>query len=197
MLLIININQIINSSRLRSNGQKREMKKYIVLLRGINVSGKNKLPMAELRELLNKLKFTNVQTYIQSGNIILDSDEPKSVVFQKIKDGIATKFGYDVPVIARTVQEWEKAIANNPYPTENHKIVSFTFLSEVSTETTIEVNITNDGVYTIKNDMVYMYCPDGFGRTKLTNNLFEKKLKVTATSSNYRTTMKLLELAKA
>ena len=59
------------------------------------------------------------------------------------------------------------------------------------------MNITNDDVYTITNDTVYMYCPDGFGSTKLTNNLFEKKLKVTATSRNYRTTMKLLELAKA
>ena len=173
------------------------MKKYIVLLRGINVSGKNKLPMAELRELLNELQFQNVQTYIQSGNIILESNKSKLEICQIIKDGIFSKFGYDVPVIVRTISELEKAIANNPYPTENHKIVSFTFLSEETMETSISVNITNDDVYTITNDVVYMYCPDGFGSTKLTNNLFEKKLKVTATSRNYRTTMKLLELAKA
>lgn len=160
------------------------------------MSGKNILPMAELRELLTELKFENVQTYIQSGNIILNSDLSKEQVVEMVKNGVASKFGYDVPVLARTISEWEKAIVNNPYPTENHKIVSFTFLSEVTKETTIEVNSTNDDVYAIINDMVYMYCPGGFGRTKLTNNLFEKKLKVTATSRNFRTTMKLLEMAK-
>jgi len=160
------------------------------------VSGKNILPMAELRELLAKLKFENVQTYIQSGNIVLNSDLSKEDVIEGVKKGIGTKFGYDVPVLARTIDEWEKAIENNPYPTGNHKIVSFTFLNVAPTETSIAVNITNDDVYTMVNDMVYMYCPDGFGRTKLTNNLFEKKLKVTATSRNFRTTMKLLEMAK-
>ena len=173
------------------------MKTYIVILRGINVSGKNKLPMAELRELLSRMKFENIQTYIQSGNVIVNSTKSKTEVATLVKAGIKKQFDYDVPVLVRTVEEWEKAIANNPYPTENHKIVSFTFLSEVPDATTIEVNITNDDVYTIANDMVYMYCPGGFGSTKLTNNLFEKKLKVTATSRNYRTTMKLLELAKA
>jgi uncharacterized protein (DUF1697 family) len=151
--------------------------------------------MAELRDLLNDIKFDNVQTYIQSGNIVLNSDLSKDEVIEKVKSEIASKFGYDVPVLVRTISEWEKAIANNPYPTENHKIVSFTFLSEVPKETTVAVNITNDDVYSVIDDMVYMYCPGGFGRTKLTNNLFEKKLKVTATSRNFRTTIKMLELA--
>ena len=172
------------------------MNTYIVILRGINVSGKNKLPMAELRLLLSKLKFENVQTYIQSGNIILNSDLSKEQVVEKVKNGITSKFGYDVPVLARTISEWEKAIVNNPYPIENHKIVSFTFLSEIAKEKKIDVNITNNDKYKVVEDMVYLYCPDGFGRTKLTNNLFEKKLKVTATSRNFRTTMKLLEMAK-
>ncbi|MFT4576581.1 MAG: hypothetical protein ACI9SI_001509 [Polaribacter sp.] len=173
------------------------MKTYIVILRGINVSGKNILPMAALREMLSSLQFENIQTYIQSGNIVLNSELSKEEVIGKVKRGIASKFGYDVPVLARTIDEWKNAITNNPYPTENHKIVSFTFLNEVPVKTTIEVNITNDDVYTVVNDMVYMYCPDGFGKTKLTNNLFEKKIKVTATSRNFRTTMKLLEMAKA
>ena len=173
------------------------MKTYIVILRGINVSGKNILPMVALRELLSSLKFENVQTYIQSGNIVLNSELSKEEVIVKVKNGIASTFGYDVPVLARTIDEWERAIAKNPYPTENHKIVSFTFLSEVPIETAVAVNSTNDDVYTVVNDMVYIYCPGGFGSTKLTNNLFEKKLKVTATSRNYRTTMKLLALAKA
>ena len=168
---------------------------FIILLRGINVSGKNKLPMADLRELLNDLGYQNVQTYIQSGNIILDANEDKVTVCNKIKEAIKEKFGYDIPVLARTIDEWRKAIDNNPYPTENHKILCFTFLSEIPKENTFEVNVTNDDEYTIVDDVAYIYCPGGFGSTKLTNNLFERKLKVTATSRNLRTTLKLLELS--
>lgn len=172
------------------------MKKYIVLLRGINVSGKNKLPMAELRDLLNDLKFQNVKTYIQSGNIILDSDETKSVVCEKIKEGIANKFEYDVPVLARTIDEWEKAVKNYPFSLENEKIVAFTFLDKSVEIDVIEVNGIKDDLYQISDNIVYLYCPSTFADTKLSNNLFERKLKVTATTRNLRTTLKLLELAK-
>ena len=171
------------------------MKKYIVLLRGINVSGKNKLPMAELRELLNDLGFQNVQTYIQSGNIILEADEGKSVICNKIKESIQTKFGYDVPVIARTISEWKKAIVNYPFSTDNPKIVAFVFLNKKVYETKIDVKGINNDEYLIDNDMVYIHCTTGFGKTKLSNNLFERKLNVTATTRNYNTTLKLLELA--
>ena len=171
------------------------MKKYIVLLRGINVSGKNKLPMEELRDLLNDLGFQNVQTYIQSGNIILESGEGKSVTCNTIKEGIQNKFGYDVPVIARTIPEWKKAIAKYPFPVDNTKIVAFVFLNRKIYETKIDVKDINDDEYLIEKDMVYIHCPTGFGKTKLSNNLFERKLNVTATTRNYNTTLKLLELA--
>ena len=171
------------------------MKTYIVLLRGINVSGKNKLPMAALRELLNELEFQNVQTYIQSGNIVLDSEENKTTICKKIKDGIKKQFGYDVPVIAKTISEWKKAINNYPFPIDNPKIVAFVFLDKKTSETNIEANGINDDEYKIDNDMVYIYCPSTFAKTKLSNNLIERKLKVTATTRNYNTTLKLLTLA--
>ena len=172
------------------------MKTYIILLRGINVSGKNKLPMADLRTLLNDLGFKNVQTYIQSGNIILESEEGKSVVCNKIKEGIQRKFSYDVPVIARTIPEWKKAIAKYPFPIDNTKIVAFVFLNKKVYETKIEVKGINNDEYLIDNDMIYIYCQSGFGKTKLSNNLFERKLNVTATTRNYNTTVKLLALAE-
>ena len=171
------------------------MKKYIVLLRGINVSGKNKLPMADLRDLLNDLEFQKVQTYIQSGNIVLESDKNKIEICQKIKDGIFTKFGYDVPVIARTIPEWEKAIENYPFPLDNEKIVAFSFLDKATEIEKIEFKNIGEDQYKIDKNVVYIYCPNGFGKSKITNNLFEKKLKVIATTRNFRTTMKLLELA--
>ena len=172
------------------------MKKYIVLLRGINVSGKNKLPMAELRTLLIDLGFKNVQTYIQSGNIILESDEGKSVICNKIKDGIQTKFSYDIPVIARTIPQFKKAIASYPFPTENTKIAAFVFLSKKVYETKIDINNIDNDQYLIDNDMIYIYCETGFAKTKLSNNLFERKLNVRATIRNYNTALQLLELSK-
>ena len=172
------------------------MKTYIVLLRGINVSGKNKLPMADLRELLSKLNFQNVQTYIQSGNIILESDKTKKQICAIIKEGIHTRFGYDVPVIIRTIAEWKKVIATYPFPTNNTKIVAFVFLNQKTSETKIEVKGIKDDEYLIDNDKIYIYCPSGFANTKISNNMFERKLKVTATTRNYNTTLKLLELAK-
>lgn len=172
------------------------MKKYIVLLRGINVSGKNKLPMAELRNLLNDLGFKNVQTYIQSGNIILESEKLKSEICKIIENGILDKFGYDVPVIIRTIPEWEKVIESYHFSTKNEKIVAFSFLNKVPEETIIEIKNIGEDKYKVDNDVVYLNCPSGFGKTKLTNNTIEKKLKVIATTRNLRTTLKLLELAK-
>jgi uncharacterized protein (DUF1697 family) len=172
------------------------MKRFITLLRGINVSGKNKLPMADLRDLLNALEFKNVQTYIQSGNIILDTDKSKIEVCQNIKEGILSKFGYDVPVLARTISEWEKVISKYPFSIENEKIVAFTFLNIGTKELVIEIKNIGEDQYKIVDDVVYLNCPKGFGLTKLTNNVIEKKLNVIATTRNLRTTLKLLELAK-
>jgi len=166
-------------------------------LRGINVSGKNKLPMVELRELLNDLGFESIQTYIQSGNIIVTSEDSKTTICKKIKEGIANKFGYDIPVIARTIPEWKKAIKGYPFPLDNEKIVAFTFLDRKPEVIEIEINNIGEDKFKIENDVVYFYCPNGFGKSKITNNLFERKLKVTATTRNLRTTLKLLELAKA
>ncbi len=171
------------------------MKRYIILLRGINVSGKNKLPMADLRDILHELEFQNIQTYIQSGNIILDSEASKELICQKIKEAIVTKFGYDVPVLARNVEEWKKTLENYPFSLENEKIVGFAFLDRKTQETEISIKGIKEDKYKIVDDVVYLYCPSGFGKTKLTNNAIEKKLQVTATTRNLKTTIKLLELA--
>ncbi|MFD2530692.1 MULTISPECIES: DUF1697 domain-containing protein [Polaribacter] len=172
------------------------MKKYIVLLRGINVSGKNKIPMVTLRELLNDLEFQNVQTYIQSGNIILTSEQSKLEVSKRIKKGILKKFDLDIHVIVKTVLELNEIIKNYPFSLENEKIVAFTFLDKISDKETIEVKNIGEDLYKIVKDVVYLNCKSGFGKTKLTNNVLEKKLDVNATTRNLKTTLKLAELAK-
>ncbi|CAM1344546.1 DUF1697 domain-containing protein [Tenacibaculum amylolyticum] len=172
------------------------MKTYIVLLRGINVSGKNKIPMADLRKILNDLGFQNVQTYIQSGNIILNSQETKVEVCNKIHHAITSEFGFEIPVIARTPKEWEEMLENYPFTQENEKIVAFTILEKTTSETVMEIKGINEDQYQIHRDVVYLYCPSGFGKTKLTNAAIEKKLNTTATTRNLKTTRKLLQLAK-
>lgn len=167
---------------------------YIILLRGINVSGKNKLPMAELRELLNNLRFQNVQTYIQSGNIVLESDSSKTQVGKEIKQAIKNKYDYDVPVLVKTIDEWQKAIANNPFKNVEEKQLYFTFLSDIPKEKTITIDAKQDE-FKIIEDVIYVNAVGGYGKTKLNNNFFEQKLKVTATTRNFKTTMKLIELA--
>ena len=172
------------------------MKTYIVLLRGINVSGKNKLPMADLRQILSRLGFQNVQTYIQSGNIILESDLQKEVICNKIKNGIQDKFGFEVPVLIRTIPELQITIEKYPFSIENEKIVAFSFLDQITKETVLEIRNIGEDTYKIVDDVVYLYCKSGFGKTKLTNNIIEKKLNRIATTRNFKTTLKLLELAK-
>jgi len=184
--------KIENSSPLERLGEAT----YIVLLRGINVSGKNKIPMADLRDLLNSLQFQNVQTYIQSGNIILESDKSKTAIGEIIKEGILSKFGFDIPIIVRTTPEWQKAIENYPFSLENEKIVAFTFLDRKSEIKEIEINNIGEDQYKINGDVVYLSCPSTFAKTKISNNLLEKKLQVIATTRNLRTTLKLLELAQ-
>lgn len=181
-----------NSSPLERLGEA-----FIVLLRGINVSGKNKLPMADLRGLLSNLGFKNVQTYIQSGNIILNSDKPKSEISSIIQKGILEEFGYDVPVIVKIKSELQRAVEQYPYSKENEKIVGFSFLEKPTEIVDIDIKNIGEDQFTIDKDVIYFYCPNGFGKSKITNNLFERKLKVQATTRNLRTTLKLIELAHA
>ncbi|MDY0781118.1 DUF1697 domain-containing protein [Tenacibaculum sp. IB213877] len=171
------------------------MKTYIVLLRGINVSGKNKLPMAELRQLLKDEGFQNVQTYIQSGNIVVASQKNKDEVTQSIHQVIKNTYGYEVPVLVKTVQEWQKAIDNNPFKAVEEKQQYFTFLSQKPSQVTIEVDAKEDE-FKLIDEVVYVNAVGGYGSTKLNNNFFENKLKVSATTRNLKTTLKLFEMAK-
>lgn len=168
------------------------MTKYIVLLRGVNVSGKNKLPMKDLREALNSLGFQNVQTYIQSGNIVLDSTKSKQEVEEMVSHAIQNQFGYEVPSFAYTEEDWRIILDECPYQ-EGEKKVYFTFLDQIPEVTDIDIKKAETDEFTIIENMVYLSCLS-YGKTKLSNNLFEKKLQVKATSRNYKTTLKLFEM---
>jgi uncharacterized protein (DUF1697 family) len=180
------------------------MKTFIALLRGINVSGHKKIKMAELREQLNKAGLTNVQTYIQSGNIVFNSDQNSTSKLQAlIHKTILDGFGFDVPTTLLTLDYLVQANQNNPYSKEAEEKGNqafITFLSQEPEQERIELLRSIDyspDVYHIDKTNIYLYCPNGAANSKISNNLFENKLKVSATTRNFKTVWKLIEMASA
>jgi len=178
------------------------MNKYIVLLRGINVGGKNKLPMAELRILLSENGYKNVTTYIQSGNIFLNSAKTVDEINENIKLLLKQQFGYDVPVVTLTAEEIKTCFTENPFlkVEEDVKNLHVTFLNTIPENNlveNIEINSENNDSYTIIGKTIYLHTPDGYHKTKFSNTQFEKKLKTQATTRNWRTTTKLYEMITA
>lgn len=178
------------------------MHTYICLLRGINVSGKNKIKMADLRALLSRHDFLNVTTYIQSGNIRLESPDTKPLeVGKKIKDIIQEEYGYDIRVLVLESNQLSNVIPDNPFLSkgrnEDIKYLSVTFLSSLPHQDLVDA-IKNfkhkEDEFIIIDDRIYIFTPGGYGRTKLTNNFFERKLKVSCTTRNWKTTLKLVEM---
>lgn len=176
------------------------MKTYIVLLRGVNVSGKNIVKMAVLKTVLIDNCFKNVTTYIQSGNVILSSDLSKEAVSNKIQQLIYDHFQLQIAVFCLDLQEMEFALKNNPF-TENiepNKLF-FTFLNEEPAADLLadlqKIDFVNDQ-FKVIDKVLYFYLPNGMSNSKLNNNFFEKKLKVTATGRNLNTIHKLIDLAK-
>ena len=175
------------------------MNTYIALLRGINVSGQKKIRMAELREQLAELPYENIQTYIQSGNIVFQSPEkPLAQLAKEIRGKIAEHYEFDVPTLIKTPAEMEAVVANNPFANEDLKRVYVTFLEPAPEQVQIDVLGEVDyspEQYVIQGKILYLFSPLGRGTSKLSNNLFEKKLKVDATTRNWRTVNKLIEMA--
>ncbi|NQY05235.1 MAG: DUF1697 domain-containing protein [Flavobacteriaceae bacterium] len=169
---------------------------YIAILRGINVGGHRKLPMAALRELLNDLGLSEVKTYIQSGNLIFKSKNTNIKSLEvAIEQAIKKQFNYEVPTLIREVSAWERAFSNNPYKDKDPKKVSFTFLSDTPEEK-LESFISDYDEFIHIDDVVHVYCQNGYRKSKLHNNFFEKKLNVKATTRNWNTVNKLLTMAK-
>ncbi|WP_296380542.1 DUF1697 domain-containing protein [Winogradskyella sp.] len=175
------------------------MQTYIALLRGINVGGHKKVPMAELRELLTKSGLENVKTYIQSGNIIFQSLEAnkgklEAVIHKSIKD----YFGFGVPILVRSKDEIETILNDCPFPEEKKVSGYFIMLSEIPEKNLMDETskeVFSGEEFIITKNCVYIFYTLGAGKAKLGINWFERKLKVNATARNYRTMVKLLSLS--
>lgn len=175
------------------------MKTYIALLRGINVSGQKKVPMAALRELLSDSGLKGVETYIQSGNVIFKSPEKDIQKLElKIHEAIKTHFGFEVPILVKTPEYLQGVFDNCPFPEEKKTNSYFTLLYTVPDKNLIKeaanMSYPNEE-FVITNDCIYFYCSTGYGKAKYSNNFFERKLKTTATARNYKTMVKLIAMS--
>lgn len=176
------------------------MSTYISLLRGINVSGQKKIRMQDLKALYESLGFKKVDTYIQSGNVVFDTRVAD--IRQAIEKAIAKEFGFDVPVLLRTADELGEILTANPFLTRPGIDISklhVSFLDQEPAVSDIEnLSQVQSGAdeFQVLGQQVYLYCPNGYGRSKLTNTVLEKKLGTGATTRNWKTVLQLCEMAR-
>jgi uncharacterized protein (DUF1697 family) len=179
------------------------MNTYISILRGINVSGKNLIKMNSLKEMYEDMGFQNIRTYIQSGNVVFKCLEINLQKLEKlISEAIFKQFALNVPVLVREYSELKSILSRNPFQNdlkEDNSKLHITFLSTSPEKHFIE-HIDSESYlpdkFYIMERTVYLFCPNGYGKTKLNNNFFENKLGVTATTRNLKTLMELVKIAE-
>lgn len=171
---------------------------FVSLFRGINVGGANKVRMDALKELHEALGLKDVITYIQSGNVVFRSDDtdPASLA-RRIEDAFAEKFGFRVAVMVRTAAQLDEIIAHSPFQgqaTKETKWILVLFLADRPPETALEeLRQAYQGPeeFYLVGQELYVYFPEGVGRSKLTSALMEKKLKTAGTGRNWNTVLQL------
>lgn len=175
---------------------------YICLLRGINVTGKKPINMLALKKMFEELGFTGVQTYIQSGNIVFGAvDRSVTELEKSISGRIQQTFGFEVPAIVLDNRELNEIVRNNPFAGDPDKDSSFfhlTLFSAMPESNPVEklLRKRSDGEEVVCiGRSVYLYCPNGYGRTKLTNTFIEKVAGCSASTRNWRTINELMRMA--
>ena len=174
---------------------------YITLLRGINLGGHKTIRMEQLRACFEGLGFQNVRTHVQSGNVVFETGKGLTAVLSdKISKCIQREFGFPVSIVIRTAKEMGEIVRANPFlkkPGIDHSKLHVTFLSAVAPVTAtkdLEPLALSAEQFRINGREIYLYCPEGYGRTKLSNNAIEKKLGLVATTRNWKSVNALLSL---
>jgi uncharacterized protein (DUF1697 family) len=172
------------------------------MLRGINVSGQKKIRMPELKRLYESLGLANVETYVQSGNVVFDSPEPDaSKLAELIEARIERVFGYQVSVFIRDAGDFRQIIDSNPFLNQRNEDpdkLHVTFLYRAPSTAawdTLDAPDNEADEFVPGEKEIFLFCPNGYGRTKLSNNFFERKLGVPATTRNWRTVNALYAIA--
>lgn len=174
------------------------MQTFVLLLRGVMPTGRNKVPMIELRKALQRVGFTNVRTYIQSGNVVLQSNSDPSSIQKQVHDVIAQEIGADISIIARTPEQIKRILECNPFRLEDSARTYFSMLEFPPAESLVEelqnITFAPDTVTLIDNTIYTLYATK-HSDSKFNNNFFERKLKVVATTRNFNTLSHLLEMS--
>jgi uncharacterized protein (DUF1697 family) len=191
------------------------MASHVALLRGINVGGRNKVPMAGLREVVATLGHTGVTTYIQSGNVLFSTAETDNAkLASALETAIEDRFGLWSSVVVLSRDELAAVLAANPYPDEpNPRLVHVVFLNaepppdvldRVTAATAAAAAKGSRDTVQAAGRALYVHTPDGFGRSELAQNLFrivtppskQQKQALTATARNWATATKLLSMCE-
>ena len=175
------------------------MNHYVALFRGINVGGKQILPMQDLKDIMENLNYQNVATYIQSGNVVFSSKNtrPKTAA-QNLSSAIAAQKGFTPLVMILSAAEFHKAMTQNPFPVDDGKTLHCYFLAESPPQPNLEkleALQADDEQYQLIDQCFYLHAPNGIGRSKLAAGA-EKALGVAATARNWNTVAKLATLLR-
>jgi len=174
--------------------------RHVALLRAINVGGNNELPMAALREIFDAVGFRDVATYLRSGNVAFTA--PAAVARRapaKVAAEIEARFGYDVPVVTRTLKELSAVHAAHPFAdrTDDLKRLHVAFLSAApAADRAIDPDRSPADRFELRGRDLYLFYPNGVARSKLQNRFIERALGVTSTTRGWRTVGKLLAMAE-
>jgi uncharacterized protein (DUF1697 family) len=186
---------------MKDRGAKR-VPRHVALLRGINVGGKNMLPMKELAEIFATTGCTNVMTYIQSGNVVFCAkDKIAKGLGDAITKQVEKRFGMKVPVVLRSAAELEGVIRGNPYLKAGaaEQMLHVSFLADrpsADLVTGLDTARSAPDEFAVVGQDIYMKLVTGAAKTKLTNAYFDSKLKTVSTMRNWRTVLKLAEMTR-
>jgi uncharacterized protein (DUF1697 family) len=178
---------------------------YISFLRGVNMTGHNKIRMTELAQMYHDLGYPDAETFIQSGNVIFTAPGSgiESDIERSIEKSILERFGYNVPVMVRSVADLGNILSVNPFLSEEKFDPSRTAVILLTDKVTDQqllkvanVNYPPDKFEVIGKE-IFIFCPNGFGRTKLYTNFFENRMGVTGTARNWNTVTILYNMASA
>jgi uncharacterized protein (DUF1697 family) len=180
----------------------QKMQTYISLLRGINIGGRNLIKMEQLRAAYTELGFTAVRSYIQSGNLVFDAPviSQNTDLEAAIRAKIQQIWGFDIPTIVRTKAEIAEICAANPLVSDerNHSELHVVFLQEPkANDEAIGAMLPlrrESELLAHCPDALFLYCPDGYHKSKIHNNYIEKQLATAATTRNWRTCTTILDL---
>ena len=173
------------------------MTSYVALLRGINVGGSNKVPMADLRALFDALGYPDAQTYIQSGNVVFSARAGESALVTAIEGAIEEAFSLRVPVVIRSRAQLAAVASASPFDGAAPTAVHVAFLSgfpTVASVAALDPDRSPPDTFAVVDREVYLHYPNGSGRSKLTLDYLERVLGVRATARNWNTVTKLLAM---